>query len=453
MAVAMAAAMMGYRIAKVEAPDGIILQIEGQLVGDAAGVLREEIERARARGTLTLDLAGVSFADDASALELHTAANRDASLVGARGFLHLLVQRVGRAPHADEESVRTLIDLSSDAIVIHERGTIVHANPRARVLLGVRNQDQLLGHPMSRYILPSPAAALWKAALPGPARSLVLVRRPDGELTVEAAEVRLVLDGVETVATQLFTLNDNPPDSTPEADRLDAAATLAAGLAHEVNNPLVCVAMALDHLAAKLGGQRDRLEGKALRVAREDLEMAREAVGTLVRVVRDFKAFIRPDRPFHLVPVDPRASVERAVRLAACTVQAVAKVETSLEDVPPIRGLESAITQVVLNLLINAAEGFNPVRMPRNRITVRLTSADGAVVIEVGDNGRGIAPEIRDRLFDPLFTTKADRGGTGLGLSICRALVASLGGTISVDSVPGEGSTFRVRLPYGRPVP
>jgi signal transduction histidine kinase len=106
---------------------------------------------------------------------------------------------------------------------------------------------------------------------------------------------------------------------------------------------------------------------------------------------------------------------------------------------------------VVLNLLINAVQALDPQRRARNVVRVTLEQRAEALVLSVADTGAGIPADVLPRIFDPFFTTKQD-GGTGLGLAISKQIVAELGGTIDVDSVPGEGTTFRVRVPVPGPI-
>jgi len=111
---------------------------------------------------------------------------------------------------------------------------------------------------------------------------------------------------------------------------------------------------------------------------------------------------------------------------------------------------ESKLTQVIVNLLVNAAQAFTTADVTRNRVTVRLRRHD-RMILEVTDNGSGIDPAIRSRIFDPFFTTKAPSDGKGLGLSIAHGIVRSLGGDLECDSEPGVGSTFRISLPVAAP--
>jgi signal transduction histidine kinase len=117
-----------------------------------------------------------------------------------------------------------------------------------------------------------------------------------------------------------------------------------------------------------------------------------------------------------------------------------------LQAVPPVKGSPTALSQVLLNLLVNALEALPEGPDARSVVTVRLLSDGEAAVVEVEDTGAGIEPHVLERVFDPFFTTKED-GGTGLGLAISKRIVDEIGGTIRVTSEPGAGARFTVRLP------
>jgi PAS domain S-box-containing protein len=237
------------------------------------------------------------------------------------------------------------------------------------------------------------------------------------------------------------------------ADRLASVGTLAAGVAHEINNPLAYVVGNVEYVIETLealGRDRgDRARGpqaiatectKVLREAQEGAERVRQ-------IVRDLKLFSRPDDE-QRAPVSLLRVVEAALNLAEADIRYRARLERKLAGVPPVLANEARLSQVFLNLLVNAAQAIPEGDPDRNQITVETrVGPGGRVVAEVRDTGVGIPPELRARIFDPFFTTKAVGGGTGLGLTICHGIVSALGGSIEVESEVGRGSTFRVSLP------
>jgi CheY-like chemotaxis protein len=220
---------------------------------------------------------------------------------------------------------------------------------------------------------------------------------------------------------------------------------MAAGVAHEINNPLAYVILNLDWIARKLPeAAQDASSMEAL------VEMLREARGGVDRVatiVRELRSFSRSDGETRRA-VDLAAVVQSAIKLAGHEIRHRARVSTTFEPVRVVWANEARIEQVTLNLLLNAAQAMSEAHAQDNEINVTVRSdAEGRAVLEVADNGEGIPADVLPRIFDPFFTTKSPGVGTGLGLSICHGIVASLGGQVTVHSQPGLGTTFRVVLP------
>jgi signal transduction histidine kinase len=146
--------------------------------------------------------------------------------------------------------------------------------------------------------------------------------------------------------------------------------------------------------------------------------------------------------------VDLRRVAELSLRIAAATVQQRARLERRLERVPAVLGSEAFLGQVVLNLLVNAAQALPEGARGEHRVFLATrTAADGNAVLEVSDTGPGMDPELVERIFEPFFTTKPPGEGTGLGLAVARQVVESFGGELAVRTRPGHGCTFRVSLP------
>jgi PAS domain S-box-containing protein len=224
------------------------------------------------------------------------------------------------------------------------------------------------------------------------------------------------------------------------SDRLTSLGTLAAGVAHEINNPLAFV-------LSNVAFAREHLADAELRGDVEEALAQSEAGAARVRdIVRDLRAFARPPEGPR-APVDPRGPLRTALAMARNEIRHRARLVLDLADVPPVDGEEHRLAQVFLNLLINAAQAIPEGRAADHEIAVRTRLREGRVEVDISDTGSGIAPEVRPRVFEPFFTTKPVGSGTGLGLSICHGIVTSLGGTIDVASAPGRGTTFTVALP------
>ena len=235
------------------------------------------------------------------------------------------------------------------------------------------------------------------------------------------------------------------------ASRLASVGTLAAGVAHEINNPLAFVNANVLYLADELERFRSAL-GPATDEILQLVAETRQGVERIGLIVRDLKAFSRVDSEDVSAVVDVRKVLAFAEKMAGKEMRQRARVIRDIQPVPMVKANESRLGQVFLNLLLNAAQAIPDGAAAENEIRIRTrTDGLGRAVVEVSDTGRGIPEELRARVFDPFFTTKPVGEGTGLGLSICLGIVRSLGGEILLESEVDEGSTFRVALPAHQP--
>jgi signal transduction histidine kinase len=230
------------------------------------------------------------------------------------------------------------------------------------------------------------------------------------------------------------------------ADRLATIGRLAAGVGHEINNPLAYILSNLHYIQDELS----RMEGAPSEDERRELLSAitesREGAERVRLIAQDLKVLSRQDDATH-GPVELSTVVHSAAKMAAHEIRHRARFVEDCEGVPPVRGNAARLIQVFLNLLINAAHAIEPGRAEANEIrVVARKSAPGRVTVEVSDTGSGIPPEVLPRIFEPFFTTKAVGVGTGLGLPVCQGIITSLGGELTVESTPGQGTTFRITL-------
>ena len=235
------------------------------------------------------------------------------------------------------------------------------------------------------------------------------------------------------------------------ASRMASVGTLAAGMAHEINNPLAFVNANLVWIHDQLEGRRAALGDDAFLELTSVVDEARAGIERIGSIVRDLKAFNRVETEDSAAPVDIRKVLAFAARMTDRERRQRARVVTELEDVPPVLGSEGRLGQVFLNLLLNAAQAIPDGSAATHEIRIRCIPRDRTVVVEVSDTGRGIPPELESRIFDPFFTTRPVGDGTGLGLAICHGIVRGLGGEITVRSDVGRGSTFSVSLPAHLP--
>ncbi|MGO8969168.1 MAG: PAS domain S-box protein [Myxococcaceae bacterium] len=231
------------------------------------------------------------------------------------------------------------------------------------------------------------------------------------------------------------------------ASRMASVGTLAAGMAHEINNPLAFINANLVWLRDALEAQRAALGDSSFQELDTVVSEARTGIERIGNIVRDLKAFSRVETDEAAAPVDVRKVLSFAAKMADKELRQRARVVSELEDVPAVLGSEGRLGQVFLNLLLNAAQAIPDGAATSNEIRIRCLHRDRTVVVEVSDTGRGIPEELQARIFDPFFTTKPVGEGTGLGLAVCHGIVRGLGGEISVRSEVGRGSTFSVLLP------
>jgi PAS domain S-box-containing protein len=234
-------------------------------------------------------------------------------------------------------------------------------------------------------------------------------------------------------------------------ERLVTTGTLAQGVGHEINNPLTYVSANIDFALAELRDMElsavspTRREERTLREVIEVLEEARTGAGRIASIVRELRSFARENAEPR--PTDVRAVITMSQNVAAHQLRARATITQEVGPVPLVIADESRLSQVLVNLLVNAAQAFPTGDPANNRVVVRALRLDtGAVAIEVEDNGPGIGRDVLPRIFDPFFTTKGVGSGTGLGLAISLSIVTSLGGSLTCATVPGRGTTFRVTL-------
>jgi signal transduction histidine kinase/CheY-like chemotaxis protein len=230
-----------------------------------------------------------------------------------------------------------------------------------------------------------------------------------------------------------------------ETDRLVSLGFLAGGVAHQINNALTPMRLSLGRLASFELSRRPMSPERLHRI--ELLQDVREGVARIERIIRELKAFSHiDDSPSRAV--DVAALLEIAIGLTGHEIRHRAQLVCDYAAVPLVRAKPAELRQVLLNLLVNAAQAIpeGEAHMNEIRATTR-TDEHGRAVIEIQDTGTGISPDVAARIFEPFFTTRPEGKGLGLGLSVSRDIIAALDGEITVDSVLGKGTTIRVALP------
>jgi len=279
----------------------------------------------------------------------------------------------------------------------------------------------------------------------------IVIHRRDGRRVYVRAHAKPMFDAAGEMTHIAIAFFDITREATAEqaraqAERLASVGMLAAGVAHEINNPLAYVIGNLELLTGRLAN-RDVIGKSDIELLRGMLEDARHGAERVRAIVRDLKVFSRaPDARQGVM--DLQRPLLAAVELARNEIRHRARLVIDLKSVPRVLADEGRANQLFLNLLMNAAQAIADGNAEHNEIRVAShEDAEGHAVFEVEDSGVGIAPETLPRIFDPFFTTKPIGVGTGLGLSICHAIVTDLGGRIEVTSEVGKGTRFRVVLP------
>ncbi len=369
-----------------------------------------------------------------------------------------------RRQHANASARLTALftAMSEGVVVQDQQGAIVEANPAASRILGITN-DQLMGR--------TSVDASWKAVkedgspFPGPEHPAMVtlrtgepcagvvmgVHRTDGVVGWIRINSVPVSGPAGRVVTTFHDITDlkaaqAAAQRLARQEHLITTGTLAAGVGHEINNPLAFInanlEFAIEELRSIAGGSSSQRIKELISILGE----AREGGDRIRKIVRGLRALARSETD--AIPIALEGVIDMSINMAAHECRAKATVTSVLAQTPPVLADDSRLTQVLVNLIVNAAQAFETQDPSRNRITI--TSAPvglSQVAISVADNGPGIPPRVLQRIFDPFFTTKPVGVGTGLGLSISQNIMKTLGGDLTVSTEVGRGTTFRVLLP------
>jgi two-component system cell cycle sensor histidine kinase/response regulator CckA len=369
----------------------------------------------------------------------------------------------------------TLRAIGEAVIAVDVQGNVSFMNHSAETMVG-KTLAQVEGKPLDGLFRlinektresvahPTRAALERREVISLPPHSALIAG--EREISVEDSAAPIVDERGELLGAVLVLRDVSVARKAQEqfalSDRLASLGAVAAGVAHEVNNPLTYIVGNVGFLGEELARLR-RLTAQGLPAERAP-ELA-ECLGQLeqltaeidegatrvTRIVSDLGRFGQQPAPIKSGNV--RQSLDWAVRVSRAAITQHASLELELDPVPFVRGDEGRLGQVFLNLLLNAGHACRHGDPSTHVVGVSThlepPAADGRafVVVSVRDTGTGMSEEVRDRIFEPFFTTKPIGMGTGLGLSVCHGIVKELGGSIGVTSVLGEGTLFEVRLP------
>ena len=366
-----------------------------------------------------------------------------------------LIAREAKLALADERW-RALFENMVEGVVVQDRtGAITGCNPAAEAILGLP-RTQLLTCQVYDYrwrtiredgteFPPEQHPALVTLATGKPNNNVIMgLLRRGGELRWVSVNTQRLEENGSIISTfRDITdrkLSEQRAERLKEQERLVTTGTLAAGVGHEINNPLAYVLGNLEFAIKKLADSSASQDDDVLQVLRE----ARDGAQRISTIVAGLRALAREESP---VPIetDVVPTINAAIGIAMHEIRRRASLELRVDEVPPILADDSRLTQILVNLLTNAGQAFTKEEPDVNKILVRAyLTASNEVVISVRDNGPGIAADVAQRMYDPFFTTKPVGQGTGLGLSLTLSAVESLDGHLEHETKLGKGTEFRV---------
>ena len=357
-----------------------------------------------------------------------------------------------------EDRFRSLVEKSSVGILIVQDGKIVFHNPREEQLFGSIPE----GLPLREIgeVLPEDAETferLWgETHSYGPNRRAVVIRflLPEGESGgrrvrwLQCQKQPVTFKGRASLLIDMVDISrvKHLEQIVTVRDKLSLLGQMAAGIAHEIRNPLSGANLNLSTLAhlCRESPTMDEGEKERIRGIVEQAQAASNKIGSVVRSVMEFAKPVPPS----LVEIDVNGVVEKAVEFTAAVARkSGVAISTALApEVPRRRGDPRLLEQVIVNLITNAVQAMETIDRPR-RIEVSSQAMNGSIVLKVSDSGPGVPAAVRDKIFDPFYTTR--REGHGIGLSFSHRIVSEHGGSMSVGTSPLGGAEFRIDLPLG----
>ena len=327
-----------------------------------------------------------------------------------------------------------------------------YANGASAAILGY-TLEELYATPVMNTIaeaqrpLITQLSAGFRSGQPMPAAIELVLQHKDGtHIPVEAALGVCHIDGFRVYAT-VFRISGGHQHqlSLLEADRISLVGALAAGFAHEINNPLTSVLLNLRSLRKQLASLPDAVQPQALRCL-DDITLGAERIASNVRALQTLATRSATQE------VDLAAVVSSALRLVAPTLEPRAQVVRQINNVQPVTGEESRIGQAVLAMMLFSSSGFSTdLASTSNRIIVAVEQRARDVVVEVSDNGHDLTASEATGAFDPFFRSSARGAGVGVGLGVARSVATTLGGEVMLAPRPGGGAVITMRLPVASP--
>lgn len=365
------------------------------------------------------------------------------AVVVAIGMLMLYFERAWRETRESEERYRSIFENATDGMFQAEPdGRLRTVNPALVRMLGYESADELRGRSLIADLLATPSSDLdGLVAASSPHELEVTLRDRAGEEVPATLQLRVAQSQGRHYEGSLRDLSQTKrlQEQLLQAQKLEALGRLAGGVAHDFNNVLTAI---------MAGSELAQLELERGLDPSGELVEIRDAAKRAAQLTKQLLAFSRSEPSARAQPLRLEQAVAGALAILERLIGEDIRLVVKRGDTDPwVEADPTHIEQIVLNLAINARDA-----MPQGGALEITTGLEGErALLEVRDEGEGIAPEIEGRLFDPFFTTKPRGKGTGLGLSTVYGIVSSLGGEIQVESALGAGATFRVLLPTCEP--
>ncbi len=359
-----------------------------------------------------------------------------------------------RALQKSEESFRTLVENSPEAILIFRDDETLFANDALASLLGWEAGEDLRDISVSSLQVQSlngdkDIRSMTRSSSP----ETVALKAKDGHLVqVEASSIEADFMGQKVCVSLMrdVSFRNEIMARAMDMDRLITTGTLAAGISHEINNPITYAQGNLiyvdEELRDFLAAHKDLIEPEDTEDLLAAITACREGVERAAEITKDLKNVGR-DTSEHKDIIDLRDAVHGALRWARSDLMARAQLVLELQECGPVCTNTPRVNQVVLNLLLNAIQAIEPDRPRDNEIRIVTRTHDSKAIVEIHDTGCGIPPKRLERIFEPFYTTKPSGEGTGLGLFISRDILERLGGSLTIESEVGQGTVARISFP------
>jgi PAS domain S-box-containing protein len=367
----------------------------------------------------------------------------------------------------ETDRLARVVASSPDGIALVQGPIVRQVNAAGAHILGFDDPQQLIGHSLEEMVLPEDVQLMHErmreTAMGRPQTQQVYrVRHKNGSIiSAEVSSIPFTHEGQPAILAFVRDVTERAQllEQMARAERLASLSTLAAGLAHEINNPLTAAMLQLDVVEKLALSSAEPLARRELVERFRELRRTQGRIGT---IMMDFAAFANAGEE-RRGKVDLGEVLKSVERMLAPMMRPKGRYRSDLTALPKVEADPSRLEQVFMNLLLNAVQAL-PDGRESNEICVNgRVTPEGRVCVDVIDNGQGIRPENLRRVFDPFFTTKAVGVGTGLGLTVCHNIIAAYGGEMQVESTVGQGCTMRVllkpaagervALPQGRPRP